>query len=45
MVQNYETARAVFLKTHARLREVVGFTDEERYWHAACTSVMVPSIW
>lgn len=44
LVQNYETARAVFLKTHARLREVIGFTDEERYWHAACASTVAAAI-
>jgi hypothetical protein len=44
LVQNYDTARRVWAKTHARLREVIGFTDEERYWHAACTATVTAAI-
>lgn len=44
LVQNYDTARRVWAKTHERLREVMGFTDEERYWHAACTATVTAAV-
>lgn len=44
LVQNYETARRIWLKTHERMRQVLNFTDEERYWHAACTSTVAAAI-
>jgi hypothetical protein len=44
LVQNQEIARAVWLRTHEELRVLLGFTDEERYWHAACTSTVAAGI-
>jgi hypothetical protein len=44
LVQNYDTARRIWLKTHERMRQVLNFTDEERYWHAACTSTVAAAI-
>jgi len=44
LVQNYETAQAMWKKVHERLRSALGFADEERYWHAGCTSTVTAAI-
>lgn len=44
LVQNYETARKVWNKVHNQLRTAMEFTDEERYWHAACTSTVTAGV-
>lgn len=44
LVRNQPTARRVWLETHERLREYMQFTDEERYWHAGCTSDVTAAI-
>lgn len=44
LVCNQKTAKKVWLETHERLREFMQFTDEERYWHAGCTSDVAAAI-
>lgn len=44
LVQNYDRAQAVVRKTEAALRTQMGFTDEERYWHAGCTTTVAAAI-
>lgn len=44
LVKNYALARAVWDRTHAKLRTQLGFTDEERYWHSACTCLITAAI-
>lgn len=44
LVRNYEEARRMWAKVHHQLRDELGFTDEERYWHAACTSVVTAGV-
>lgn len=41
---NQATARKVWLETHEMLRHSMKLTDEERYWHAGCTSVVTAAI-
>lgn len=43
-VQNYGTVREVWNTVHQRLRTELNFSDEERYWHAACTNVVAAAI-
>lgn len=44
LVPNYALVREIWNKTHQRLRGEFGFTDEERYWHAACTCSVTAAI-
>lgn len=44
LVSNYTTVRKVWDRTHDLLREQMGFADEERYWHSACTAVIAAAI-
>jgi hypothetical protein len=44
LVKNYSTAETVWHKVHERLRSVLNFADEERYWHAGCTSAVAAAI-
>lgn len=44
LVTNYKTVRDVWTKVHARLRTEMQFTDEERYWHAACTCTITAAV-
>jgi hypothetical protein len=44
LVVNQATARKVWLETHEMLRKSLKFTDEERYWHAGCTSDVTAAI-
>ena len=43
-VRNYSAAAAVWQHTHDALRAAMGFTDEERIWHAACTSLIAAAV-
>jgi len=40
LVNHYELARDIWQRVHVMLREKFKFSDEERYWHAACTSTL-----
>lgn len=44
IVQNYATVKSVWAQVHGMLREKLGFSDEERYWHAACTSSVAAAV-
>lgn len=44
LVRNRTTARKVWLETHEHLRSIIKFSDEERYWHAGCTSDVAAAI-
>lgn len=44
LVPNRKQAQDIWQKTHAHLKGVMGFTDAERYWHAACTNTISAGI-
>jgi hypothetical protein len=44
VVPNYAEVQRLWDATHAKVRDALKFTDEERYWHAACTSVVTAAI-
>lgn len=44
IVQNYSLVRDVWRQVHDMLRTKLGFSDEERYWHAACTSTVAAAV-
>jgi hypothetical protein len=44
LVKNYETAEDVWRRVHERMRTEIKFSDEERYWHAGCTSAIAAAI-
>lgn len=44
LVTHQEEAQEVVAKVHERLKEVMGFVDDERYWHAACTTTVAAAI-
>ena len=44
VVTNYSTVKTIWTRVHEELRVLMDFTDEERYWHAACTSTVAASI-
>ena len=44
LVTNYALAKDLWGKVHAKLRGELKFSDEERYWHAACTSTVAAAI-
>lgn len=43
-VKNYNTVKSVWGQVHGMLKEKLGFSDEERYWHAACTSTVAAGV-
>ena len=44
LVQNYDVAKSVWVKTHERMRTLLNFADDERYWHAGCTAIMASAV-
>lgn len=44
LVTHYDEARAVWTRVHNKLRTELKFTDEERYWHASCTSTVTAGV-
>lgn len=44
VVTHYAEVQQLWSKTHAKVREALQFSDEERYWHAACTAVITAAI-
>lgn len=44
LVQNQDVAREVIAVVHKRLQEEFQFTDDERYWHSACTTTVSAAI-
>ncbi len=44
LVQNRALAKSIWDRTHEKLRAQLQFSDEERYWHSACTCVIAAAI-
>lgn len=44
LVTHYEEAQSVWVRVHKKLRDELDFTDEERYWHAACTCTVTAAV-
>lgn len=44
IVKNQRVSQDIWMKTHEHLRKAIGFSDEERYWHAAITSTISAGI-
>ncbi len=44
VVGNYDQCRRTWNTVHQRLKDELGFSDEERYWHAACTSLVAACV-
>jgi hypothetical protein len=44
LVKNQDVAKAMLRKVDARLKELIGFTDLERYWHAGCTTTVAAAV-
>ena len=44
IVRNTDTIKEVIDKVHRHLRKAMNFTDDERYWHAACTTTVSAAI-
>ena len=44
LTKNREVAQEVVAKTHAHLKKVMNFDDDERYWHAGCTIIVASAI-
>ena len=44
LVNNIDEVRALMDKVHKRLKQEFKFRDDERYWHAGCTSLVAGAI-
>ena len=44
LTKHREVAQEVVAKTHAHLKKVMNFDDDERYWHAGCTIIVASAI-
>jgi len=44
LTKHQEVAKEVVAKTHAHLKKVMNFDDDERYWHAGCTIIVASAI-
>jgi Domain of unknown function (DUF927) len=44
LTKHQDVAKAMLHKVEARLKEVMKFTDLERYWHAGCTTTVAAAI-
>jgi len=44
LTKNREVAKEVVAKTHAHLKKVMNFDDDERYWHAGCTVIVAAAV-
>jgi len=44
VVRNHREVQRVWDRAYLIVKERIGFVDEERYWHAACTSVVTAAI-
>lgn len=44
LVQNQDVVRKVLPMVHNRLKERFKFTDDERYWHTGCTTLISSAI-
>lgn len=41
---NQKTAEEIVHKVHVHLKKVLNFNDDERYWHAGCTTTVAAAI-
>jgi len=44
LTKHQDIAQEVVAKTHAHLKKVMNFDDDERYWHAGCTIIVASAI-
>jgi len=44
LTKHQDVAKEVVAKTHAHLKKVMDFDDDERYWHAGCTVIVASAI-
>ena len=44
LVKNQDFAEKIVQKVYAHLHKVMGFTDDERFWHAGCTVIVASAI-
>lgn len=44
MVRNQDVCAETVRRVHARLKDEMEFTDEERYWHTGCTEIISAAI-
>lgn len=44
LVKNQDACAEMWRRTHERVKAEFEFSDDERYWHAGCTSVLVAAI-
>ena len=44
LTKHQDVAQEVVAKTHAHLKKVMNFDDDERYWHAGCTVIVASAI-
>ncbi len=44
LVKNQDVANEMYKRIYAKLKVKMEFTDDERYWHAACTEVVAAGI-
>jgi len=44
LVPNQDTARDVVKKASEMLKKEINFIDDERYWHAGCTTILAAAI-
>lgn len=44
LTKHQDVAQEVVAKTHAHLKKVMNFDDDERYWHAGCTIIVASAI-
>lgn len=44
LVRHQDVAAEAYRRIHARLKEALSFSDDERYWHAGCTEVVTAAL-
>ena len=44
LTKNQKTAEEIVRKVHIHLKKVMNFDDDERYWHAGCTTTVSAAI-
>jgi hypothetical protein len=44
MVKNQDACAAMWKRMHERLKNEFEFVDDERYWHAGCTAILVAAM-
>jgi hypothetical protein len=44
LVDNFDTAKEVYTEVYARIAEQLKFTNQERFWHAGCATIIAGGI-